>query len=173
MIKETIILTFVCMFSFFPAGCIVPEGKHRYVAEGNKYYEADKYDNALLAYSHAIQENPGSIEAHFKRGIIFQKRQNFDLAIQEYNETIRIDMSHPKAHFNLGLIYSYEMVDYIKAIYFMEQFINLAPEHVYVPEARSRIVVMKKKAYGDEYSEEGNDSKSLLDLTDEFSEGRR
>ena len=153
------------------------------VAEGTRLYEAGSYDDALTAYGRALESNPGNAEAHFGQGIIYHKRKNYDLAIQKYNETIRIDSSHAKAHFNLGRIYSYEKVDYVKAIYFMERYVELAPDDAFVPEAKKKIKAMKKKAYGPEDAgrqmvikdteeaagkEDKADDGSLLDVVDEL-----
>lgn len=149
------------------AGCSIMGGVQGSLDRANTYYEADRYDDALKEYNSILLEDPNNVEAHFRRAVIFQKQKNYDLAIQEYNETIRLDPSHAKAHFNLGLLYSYDKVDYIKAIYFMERFIELDPEHSYVPDAKKRIEDMKKEVYGGKEDEHG--SGSLLDVTDELS----
>jgi tetratricopeptide (TPR) repeat protein len=150
------------------AGCSIMGGVRGSLDRANKYYEADRYDDALREYSSILSEDPNNVEAHFRRAVIFQKQKNYDPAIREYNETIRLDPSHAKAHFNLGLLYSYDKVDYVKAIYFMERFVELDPEHAYVPDAKKRIEEMKKKVYGGK-EDEGGDSGSLLDVTDELS----
>lgn len=59
----------------------------------NKGYDYDvqeDYDNAILAYSKAIELNPKDADAYNNRGAIYDIKKEYDLAIQDYNKAIEL-----------------------------------------------------------------------------------
>lgn len=60
----------------------------------NKGYDYDvkeDYDNAIHAYSKAIELNPEDADAYYNRGIVYDTKSEYDLAIRDYDQTIALN----------------------------------------------------------------------------------
>ena len=72
--------------------------------QGNRQYEAKRYDDALKSYTDAQAERPAAPEIHYNIGNVLMRKGDVDKAIEEY---LRAQTSGPKslaeaAHFNRG-----------------------------------------------------------------------
>jgi tetratricopeptide (TPR) repeat protein len=91
----------------------------------NKGYDYDikeDYDNAIFAYTKAIELNPHDPDAYTNRGVIYDIEGKYDLAIMDYTKAIELDPLDADVYTNRGVIYDnkgeYDLaiVDYTKAI---------------------------------------------------------
>lgn len=72
--------------------------------QGNRQYEAKRFDDALKSYTDAQAERPASPEIHYNIGNVLLRKGDVDKAIEEY---LRAQSTGPKsvaeaAHFNRG-----------------------------------------------------------------------
>jgi Ca-activated chloride channel family protein len=72
--------------------------------QGNRQYQAKRYDEALKSYTDAQAERPAAPELHYNIGNVLLRKGDVDKAIEEY---LRAQSSGPKslseaAHFNRG-----------------------------------------------------------------------
>jgi tetratricopeptide (TPR) repeat protein len=79
----------ICLGAFVLAPVLLLAGQaENAFNEGVKYYKAEKYKEAVAAFTRAIKASPRSDEAYNNRGLAhFKLRQNDD-AIKGYDEAL-------------------------------------------------------------------------------------
>ncbi|MFQ5636820.1 MAG: tetratricopeptide repeat protein [bacterium] len=99
--KKTIYFL-VVYFSFVLSA--FAQGGHKQVAEGNKLYAEEKYDEANNKYRDALIENPESPVVHFNIGDALFKKRNYDEAIKSYEKATFADdiRLQAQSYYNLG-----------------------------------------------------------------------
>lgn len=86
-----------------------PEAKaeaERWKNDGNNLMKADKYDQAVVSYTKAINLDGRNAVYYCNRAAAYNKLGNFQQAIKDSNTAISIDPSYSKAYSRLGLAYS-------------------------------------------------------------------
>lgn len=90
--------------------------------KGDTYYEKQMYDEAIIAFTTAIQINLRYTEAYLKRGIVYYEKGDPSQAISDLSKVIELDLNNVEAYFYRGLAYSDRfnfdraISDYSKAI---------------------------------------------------------
>jgi tetratricopeptide (TPR) repeat protein len=80
---------------------VVNEAKAAY-DEGNRLCEERKLEQALAAYSRALEHFPPFYEAHDNRAFTLMELARYPEAAKEFEESIRINPDNPAALFSLG-----------------------------------------------------------------------
>ena len=92
------------------------------MAEAERYYNEQKYEEAIKYYDEIIKLAPDFKEAYNNRGFSYAQLGNFDKAVIDFDKVIEIGPADKGAYFNRGLIYTnlekFEeaISDYTKAI---------------------------------------------------------
>ena len=94
--------------------------------EGNNFYFRKNYQQAISAYSRAIEINSNFAEAYNNRGNIYAQLQNYQQAMQDLQTAARLSKVDPRIHNNLGNVYLLQR-NYSSAISEYTQAINLNP----------------------------------------------
>jgi len=117
--------------------------------QGNKYFNACKYDNAIECYSKAIALNPGIPTYYTNRALCYIKNNRFQLAVQDSRAALDRDSSLVKGHFYLGTaLLELEKVD--EAILHLQsayEFTKKDPGSYYDDTIASKIRLAKKKKW--------------------------
>lgn len=71
------------------------EGLH--MIRGTSLWALDRYEEALDSFARVIRKNPGNVQAHYMRGIIFEYTCRKDEGLAEYSEALRIYPEHALA----------------------------------------------------------------------------
>lgn len=99
----------------------------------NKGYDYDikeDYDNAIFAYTKAIELNPQDGDAYNNRGAIYDIKGEYDLAITDYTKAIALNPQDADTYNNRGNAYlSKEQYDLAISDY--DKTIALNPQDVY------------------------------------------
>ena len=69
---------------------------------GNALAGAGRFDEALVAYRHAIGLKPDYAMAHFNVGCVLGQQGQLDEAIAACRRAIELKLDHPDPHYNLG-----------------------------------------------------------------------
>src|SRR3990172_5870444 len=83
--------------------------------KGYDYDINKEYDNAIEAYTKAIQLDPNYAEAHYNRGLSYSSKGQYDKAVEDYSRAIIINPNYTDAYYRRGRTY-YSKVQYDKAI---------------------------------------------------------
>ncbi len=102
--------------------------KEQWKEEGDAHSEAKRYEEAIDAYSRAIELAPTYATAYNNRGIAYFNQQHYEQAIADYNRAIELDPTYAKAYHNRGYAYD-DLGHYEQAIADYSSAIELDPTY--------------------------------------------
>jgi tetratricopeptide (TPR) repeat protein len=70
---------------------------------GTLLYDRDQYQEAVSAFSNAIEQDPSMIRAYFNRGNAHYKIANYQQAARDFQKVLELEKSRSEAQFNLEL----------------------------------------------------------------------
>ena len=91
------------------------EKSKKFFEEGNKKYDIDNFEGALVDYSKSIYFDPNNVDAYFNRGSIRKELRDLESAKSDFSKVISLSPSNEIAYFNRGEIF-FELRDYFRAI---------------------------------------------------------
>jgi len=97
-------LLLTALAGLVPTGRLVAQGGRSEVAEGNRFYDQGRFDDAHEKYLEALRENPGSPVIRFNDGNALYRSEDFQRAADAYRQTLESgdpDVSSA-AWYNLG-----------------------------------------------------------------------
>jgi tetratricopeptide (TPR) repeat protein len=94
--------------------------------EGEKYRKAGNYEEAMQAYSRAIEINPTFAKAYLARGVVFGHCANYRQAIIDCNKSIELDPRYARAYLFRGA-YFRDLRESRQAIKDFDKAIELDP----------------------------------------------
>ena len=99
-----------------------------YNNQGNRDFEAEKYEEALKNYTTAKQEDPELVEPYYNSGNLLYQEGNLESAFEQLQQSLRTDDDAlaQKSFYNLGNTY-FKAQDWQKAIDAYVQALLLAP----------------------------------------------
>ena len=90
-------------------------------------YQKGDYDNAIAAYTKAIEHKPDDAEAYYNRGFLYAEKGEYDHAIEDYDKVIELYPKYADAYYNRGISYG-EKGEYDRAIEDYDKAIALNPK---------------------------------------------
>lgn len=72
--------------------------------EGNKYYDAGNFKEAIKYYDLSIEHNPKYDPAYLKRGDSKRKLRDIKGAIEDYNQAVKINSINSRAWYHMGTL---------------------------------------------------------------------
>lgn len=78
----------------------------KYKKQGNAYYKAKMYNQAIVEYTNALIENMDYAEVYYNRGIVFFDLNQFYKAIVDFDMAIMLNPKDRSAYYSRGLSYS-------------------------------------------------------------------
>jgi tetratricopeptide (TPR) repeat protein len=76
----------------------------RYYNRVNVYRNLQRFDEALIDYTQAIQVDPTFELAYVNRASIYEQLRRYDAALTDYIQAIKLDPNDRIAYYNLGLL---------------------------------------------------------------------
>ena len=102
-----------------------PRDLQALVTLGDAYFDTDRYQEAIDAYSKALAVDPKNPDVRTDMGIMHRKLGQFDKAIQAFRQAARDQPLHINSRFNLGVVLKYDKNDFPGAIQAWEEFLKL------------------------------------------------
>lgn len=96
------------------------------IANGNMFYKAHNYDQAIECYKKVLLINPNNPTANENMGLCYNDLKKFDLAIDCLNKSIAINPNNANTYNNLGLSYKGKGL-YNKAIEYYKKSVSVNP----------------------------------------------
>ncbi|RZC38460.1 STI1-like protein [Asbolus verrucosus] len=104
---------------------------------GNNAVKNQKYEEAILHYTHAIKLDPNNYTLHSNRSFAFLKVQQYYFAMEDANETIKLNPSWPKGYFRKAET-EYATQHYLAACESYQKALELKPDDINLIEALNR-----------------------------------
>ncbi|KAJ8921464.1 hypothetical protein NQ315_003082 [Exocentrus adspersus] len=115
---------------------------------GNTSVKNQRYEEAILHYTHAIKLDPSNYTLHSNRSFAFLKVHQYYFALEDANETIKLNPSWPKGYFRKGEV-EYATGHYSDACNSYRKALELKPDDINLLEALNRTakeILKEKKA---------------------------
>lgn len=104
------------------AACMDPEYAH--LKKGDDYSEKEKWSEAIIEYTKAIELSPNMIKAYNNRATAYTEKGEYDKAIADCTKAIEMDPKSTIPYYNRSIAYLYNR-EYNKAISDCEKIIEL------------------------------------------------
>ncbi len=111
---------------------------------GNLYFDNDRFDPAIRAYSRALEIDPKNADARTDMGIMFRRKGEFDRAVTEFRKAAGDDPKHVNSRYNLGVVLLHDKGDLKGAIQAWEEFLKVEPTGPRAENIRKQIGKMKE-----------------------------
>lgn len=119
-----------------------PRDLQALITLGNAYFDTDRYQEAIDAYSKALAIDPKNPDVRTDMGIMYRKLGKFDKAIEAFRQAASENPMHVNSRFNLGVVLKYDKNDYPGAIQAWEEFLKL--ERLLDPDDERPIMVKQE-----------------------------
>lgn len=104
------------------------------VALGNVYFDAERFDEAILWYEQALALNPSDVDVSTDLGVSYFYTGQADRALHQFARSLAVEPRHSKTILNIGIVRAYAKQDLDGAETAWQQVIEIAPDS---PEARA------------------------------------
>jgi tetratricopeptide (TPR) repeat protein len=114
---------------------------------GNLYFDAERYDDAIMWYEQAVKLSPKDENLSTDLGVCYYYTNQPDKALARFDESLKINPKHTKTLLNVGIVRAFGKQDLAGATAAWEQVIALDPNG---PEgqAAKRALDTLKSAHG-------------------------
>jgi tetratricopeptide (TPR) repeat protein len=119
------------LFSFFLLNgtSVWAQKAQDYVHLGNVSGKQEKYKEAVLDYTKAIETDPNYANAYYNRGYVYIEMKKYKLAISDLDKAIEINPKYAAAYHVRGIAYFFKK-KYPEAIADYSEAIGLEPDNI-------------------------------------------
>jgi tetratricopeptide (TPR) repeat protein len=103
MLDKRVIIIGICIF--LQQFIFAQKDTSNYFEQGVSYFKNKQYNEALLYFNKAIEQNPNSSKAYNNRGIVKRAQNNSEEAIADFSKAIELNPNNIPAYKNRGLTY--------------------------------------------------------------------
>jgi len=116
---------------------------------GNLYFDAERYDDAIMWYEAAVNLSPRDVNLSTDLGVCYYYTNQPDKALAQFDKSLAIDPKHPKTLLNVGIVRAFGKQDLAGATRAWEQVLAIDPNS---PEgqAAKRALDTLRSAHGGE-----------------------
>ncbi len=98
----------------------------RSIETGNRYWEAGDLDRAEASYRRAIEQEPGSVDAHMKLAGLYIARQRYKAGVETFQQAIGLNPENANAFIGMAIGYLH-MGDHQLAYAALEEALRVDP----------------------------------------------
>jgi cytochrome c-type biogenesis protein CcmH/NrfG len=120
-----------------------PKNLPAWVELGNLYFDSDRPNEAIEAYSRYLAAKPDNPDVRTDMGIMYRKLGQFDEALEEFRKAAQSDPKHANSRYNIGLVLLHDKHDMKGAIMAWEDYLKVDPNSEKAQRIRAQIEKMK------------------------------
>ena len=105
-VPSTLIVALSILAAMLAAGCFADPvaRKQKFYDRGLRDFAIQKYPEAIVSFTRALQIDPGFADAHYKLAECHERQRNWGAAIRELQRTIELQPDNWHAQIDLGQI---------------------------------------------------------------------
>ena len=105
-----------------------PEDDGARVELANLYFDAERFDEAIILFEQALELNPRDVNVRTDLGVSYYFTNQPDRAIEQFERTLEVDPKHAKTILNMGIVRAFGKQDLDGAEAAWQQVIEFAPD---------------------------------------------
>jgi len=105
-----------------------PKNLNAVVQLGNTYFDAERWDDAILWYKRALEIDPRNADASTDLGVSLYYSNKSDEALKQFEHSLSISPKHTKTLLNKGIVLAFGKQDLRGAAAEWEKVVALAPD---------------------------------------------
>jgi cytochrome c-type biogenesis protein CcmH/NrfG len=105
-----------------------PENFQNWISLGHLYYDSNKPEKAIGAYTKSLEFHSGDSNLLTDLGVMYRRTKQPEKALESFNQAIAKDPSHLPSRFNKGIVLMYDLDDSAGAIKTWEELLKIDPE---------------------------------------------
>ncbi len=94
---------------------------------GNLYFDTDKFQDAIQAYSKYLSLNPNNPDVWTDLGVMYRRSKNPAEAVSSFDKAIELNPQHEQAYFNKGIVQFYDLGNRDAAMLTWQELIQINP----------------------------------------------
>ena len=95
---------------------------------GNLYFDAERYDEAIMWYQEAVKLAPADPNLSTDLGVCYYYANQVDRALAQLDHSLTIDPKHAKTLLNVGIVKAFGKQDLEGAAQVWQQVLQIAPD---------------------------------------------
>lgn len=105
-----------------------PQNPTPRVQLGNLYFDAGRFDEAIVWYTDALKLDPRNVNVSTDLGVSYYYTDQPDRALEQFARSLEIDPNHTKTILNLGIVRAFGKQDLEGAQEAWSRVVELAPD---------------------------------------------
>jgi tetratricopeptide (TPR) repeat protein len=101
---------------------------------GNLYFDAERFEEAILWYTEALTLNPNNVDVSTDLGVSYYYTNQPDRALEQFDRSLKLNPTHTKTILNVGIVKAFGKQDLEGAAEAWARVVELAPD---TPEGRA------------------------------------
>jgi cytochrome c-type biogenesis protein CcmH/NrfG len=118
---------------------IAPKNAQAWINLGNTLMDAQRFGDAVNAYSKALALEPKNVPVLVDQGTCYRGIGKFDKAVEQYRKALKIDPNFPNGHLNLGVVLGFDLDRKAEAVKELKRYLELAPSGAGAETARQAL----------------------------------
>jgi len=116
---------------------------------GNLYFDAERYDDAIMWYEAAVKLEPKDVNLSTDLGVCYYYTNQADKALAQFDKSLALDPKHTKTLLNLGIVRAFGKQDLAGATKAWEQVMAIDPNGPEGQAAKRALDTLKSAHGGD------------------------
>ena len=123
-----------------------PKNLRAWIELGNLMMDTQKFDEAVTAYSKALELDPKNVDVRVDYGTCLRNTGKPDAAVREYKKALELNPNHLNANINMGVVLEYDLKDYKQALKSFEKALQLQPNAPNAPQLKAEVEKLRTLA---------------------------
>ncbi len=104
-----------------------PSSPATWLELGNLYFDTNKYQDAIRAYTQYLSLNPNNPDVWTDLGVMHRRSGNPAEAISSFDKAIELNPQHEQARFNKGIVLLHDLGNRDEALQAWQELIKINP----------------------------------------------
>ena len=105
-----------------------PDNTEAWTQLGHYYFDGQKLDKAIAAYTKSLELNPNNADVLTDLGVMYRRNGNPQKAIESFAQASKVNPNHPTALFNRGIVLLSDLNDKEAALKSWEELVRRHPD---------------------------------------------